>query len=523
MRKPHTDLSTSIESLKKAAEQFSPEKQAQFRSDLESLESELTDSNAVISALNERIASISANPVYRLALRAKRIAGTRLGSFLLDLRIYVKQLIRPFSSSDGYPFETMKILKPIPVRAEAHAYAPSKIKIHSTLVAPVKNEEEGIVRFMQSIEDQSYPPAEAIIVDGGSTDRTIAKMKQFAKASKVKFRIISIRSKSISQQRNLGAREANTEIIIFADAGCILDRDYCANMTGSLESFPDADLAGGIFYAADPKLEQFFVFRWNEMARWNQYLPAGKTMAVRKAQFLEAGGFPEHLPYAGEDYLFDVTFRQSSRRWIINRKAFVLWEIPTTWSDAVKKYHAYGKGDGQNGLGDYIHFRQMQSFRKTGTVSHDELGKALFEGYLEGRKERAAIEIEQRKIQGLVIVTADGLLTAGPNRRSKIRTVRKLTRNNFKVIYVASGKFRPAFPAFTSIDHSLAEFSTEETFSAEETAERYKGIMDRFSIIDLRKQKADQLMSGIERAMPGIQRVNKAEDLISGNSAVKEK
>ena len=415
----------------------------------------------------------------------RRLAGTTAGTFLLDCLSVVRQYRHGLSPSDGYPFETIKLLKPIPVDVEGKDYNPETITIAYTLVAPVKNEEAGIERFMRSIEAQLLQPAEAIIVDGGSTDRTVQVMRRVAKTSRVKFTIISIQSRSISTQRNLGAKKASTPVIVFADAGCVLDPRYAANLTGSLQSHPKADLAGGIFHATPEALKASFEFDWERLARWNSYLPAGKTMAVRREVFLAAGGFPEHLPYSGEDYLFDVTFRRSSRRWVIHKNAFVTWEIPATMASARKKYRSYGKGDGQNGLGDYIHYRQLREFTRTGSVSHDSLGRELFKGYLEGRKERAEIEIMKRKIAGVVIILADGLLTTSPKKKEKAACIASYIGKNIKVIYVADGRIRPSFPRYIDADLSMVELYTAGNFDQADIIKRYADLAGKISKVSI--------------------------------------
>jgi glycosyltransferase involved in cell wall biosynthesis len=447
--------------------------------------------------------TMRARIIRSLINRIRRLAGTRAGEFILDRVSCIRQLYHGTDPCGGYPFETIKLLKPIKVRLEAVTYPQDKA-LPYTLITPVKNEEDGIEAFMRSIEQQTLIPAEAILVDGGSTDSTVAIMKRYAKKSNIRFTILAIKSRSISEQRNLGAKRAKTGVIVFADAGCVLDKNYGVNLSGSLAAHPRAGLAGGIFFATPRTLAPRFEFSWESLARWNTYLPAGKCMALRRDIFLKAGGFPEHLPYSGEDYLFDVTIRRFCREWVINQNAFVTWEIPSSMTAAKKKYRSYGKGDGQNGLGDYIHFRQMREFMRTKKVTHDELGTELFKGYLEGRKERAGIEIERRGIKAVVILFADGLLTSAPHRQEKISYIRELTGQNIKVIYVAQGKLRPARPRFVDADMSLVELYSEKSFSPEEITHRYASFKGKIFTCSLSK-KEGACSEQLRKKIPGIE------------------
>ncbi|MGL4368157.1 MAG: glycosyltransferase family A protein, partial [Spirochaetota bacterium] len=400
-----------------------------------------------------------------------------------------------------YPMETISILKNIDVTVEKKDYDLSRTFAPYTMITPVKNEQDGVVDFMKSIDAQIYPPVESIIVDGGSTDGTVRLMQEYASRSKVRFRIMQIESTSISLQRNTALREASTEIIVCADAGCILDPRYGGNLAGSLAAHPDAQMAGGIFYAKNPRLEQFFIFSWDEIARWQDYLPAGKCMAIRREKALEIGGFPEQLPYAGEDYMFDIRYRQKSDHWVINTAASVIWDIPCSWESAVQKYHDYGKGDGQSGLGDYIHCRAYRTFQEGGPLPADPIARAQFEGYLEGRRERAEIEIKRRKIQSLAIVAGTGTYNT---RHEQIALIRALTAQNIKVIYIATGFLHTGKTMHHDIDYSLVEFyGASEKYPYE--CMNYREIADKVSFYPLcSKKDADEIELKLLKVFPDM-------------------
>ena len=48
-----------------------------------------------------------------------------------------------------------------------------------TVVIPVYNEEKSIARCLISLQGQTTKPIEIVVVDDGSTDRTVALVKKF--------------------------------------------------------------------------------------------------------------------------------------------------------------------------------------------------------------------------------------------------------------------------------------------------------------------------------------------------------
>ncbi len=57
--------------------------------------------------------------------------------------------------------------------AQTHALA-----TRISLVIPVRNEEDAIPPLIQSIRAQTRPPEEVLLVDGGSTDRTVGLSRE---------------------------------------------------------------------------------------------------------------------------------------------------------------------------------------------------------------------------------------------------------------------------------------------------------------------------------------------------------
>src|SRR5688572_23865701 len=106
-----------------------------------------------------------------------------------------------------------------------------------SLVVPVKNEELSLPGLIASINGQTRLPEEVIIVDGGSTDGTVAFMKHVA-ASDPRFRLIEAGEATPGRGRNVGAAAAQHEWIAFTDAGIRLEATWLERLTEVVERDP---------------------------------------------------------------------------------------------------------------------------------------------------------------------------------------------------------------------------------------------------------------------------------------------
>lgn len=85
-----------------------------------------------------------------------------------------------------------------------------------SIVIPTLDEEICLPQLLSDLSGQSWADFEVIHVDGGSSDKTLEKAKEWE--DKLNLRTISHDVKNVSAQRNRGASEANGDWIIFMDA-----------------------------------------------------------------------------------------------------------------------------------------------------------------------------------------------------------------------------------------------------------------------------------------------------------------
>ncbi|GAG59882.1 unnamed protein product, partial [marine sediment metagenome] len=113
-----------------------------------------------------------------------------------------------------------------------------------SIVVTVKNEGEEIENLLNSLFNQSLKAKEITIVDGGSTDNTVEKLKRF-KDKMPNLNIEIKRGFNISQGRNFAIKNCDTELIAVTDGGVELKQDWLENLFDSFKYNKDAEVVGG--------------------------------------------------------------------------------------------------------------------------------------------------------------------------------------------------------------------------------------------------------------------------------------
>ncbi|CAA0118238.1 Uncharacterised protein [Halioglobus japonicus] len=185
-----------------------------------------------------------------------------------------------------------------------------------SFVIPVLNEEahvEGLLRDLR----QRYPRSELIVVDGGSTDDTVAMALPLCDQ-------LLMGERGRARQMNLGGQVASSPYIFFLHADS-KPGVSAASLDACLSRFP---AWGFCRVRLSGKQLYFRVIEWfmNQRSRLSAVATGDQMMFVQKAVFEQTGGF-EEIPLM-EDVAFSKRLRQlsspvvipepvvtSSRRW----------------------------------------------------------------------------------------------------------------------------------------------------------------------------------------------------------------
>jgi poly-beta-1,6 N-acetyl-D-glucosamine synthase len=125
-----------------------------------------------------------------------------------------------------------------------------------SLIVPAFNEEITIKKTIQSLIELDYPNYEVLIIDDGSTDKTLEIAKRFA-SSEVK--VIHQKNQGKANALNNGIKNSNGEIIVTVDADTLLKKDSLRKISdrfinnnklgavaGNVKVIPENSLLNGI-------------------------------------------------------------------------------------------------------------------------------------------------------------------------------------------------------------------------------------------------------------------------------------
>lgn len=242
---------------------------------------------------------------------------------------------------------------------------PSRDPVKVTLISTLRNEAANAREWLESLLAGSRLPDEIVLVDGGSSDGTLEILQDFARHSLLPVEVISAPGANISRGRNLAIRRASHPLVACSDFGCILDRDWLKNLIAPFEADPDLDLSAGYYRVEGQglldRLAAHFFGIDPERVNPQEFLPSGRSVAMKKSLWEAAGGYPEWLSDAGEDTLFDLRAKAQPSCWAFTPGAVVTWRSPRSLRKLFKTYFRYSRGDGETGaLAHHYWYKTVQ-------------------------------------------------------------------------------------------------------------------------------------------------------------------
>lgn len=157
-----------------------------------------------------------------------------------------------------------------------------------SVIIPAHNEEDYLGATLDALNRQLSPPHEVLVVANGCTDRTIEVAQEKCD------RLVTLSQKNLGGARNLGARMASGELLVFLDADTILEpeglRVIAEEFTesyagGTLKGRPDSErFAYRLLYLLKNSINRFVTRNGS----------SGVIICWRK-HFTRVGGFDERL------------------------------------------------------------------------------------------------------------------------------------------------------------------------------------------------------------------------------------
>jgi glycosyltransferase involved in cell wall biosynthesis len=219
----------------------------------------------------------------------------------------------------------------------------------TSLIVTVRDEASSIDGLLESVRAQTRPPDEVVIVDGGSIDGTLEKLRAWS--ARLALRVIEAPGANISRGRNLAIQATTADLIAVTDAGVRLAPDWLARLCSSMTT--DIEVASG-FFGADPRsvferaLGATTLPNIEDIAP-DQFLPSSRSLLFRRSAWARVGGYPEWLDYC-EDLVFDLALKRAGASFAFVPEAIVHFRPRPSLKAFFRQYYLYARGDGKAGL-----------------------------------------------------------------------------------------------------------------------------------------------------------------------------
>lgn len=175
-----------------------------------------------------------------------------------------------------------------------------------SIITTSYNSQETIFETLKSVNSQSYNNIEHIIVDGGSSDRTLEIVDRFDHVAQ----IISERDSGVYEAMNKGIRAASGDIIGFLNSDdYFFSNDIMKEYAEGFRSLSNKIIFGDLqFISRDNKRR---IRSWVSSEFSNQkinfgWIPPHPTFYARKELFDNYGDFDESLRFAAD---YDLMIR----------------------------------------------------------------------------------------------------------------------------------------------------------------------------------------------------------------------
>ena len=208
-----------------------------------------------------------------------------------------------------------------------------------SVVIPLYNKEHQILKTLESVLRQSYTDYEIVIVNDGSTDQSVEKIKELTDP---RIRMIHQNNAGVSAARNRGIKESRGEYIAFLDADDEWKSNYLSSIADLINRHHDCDVFTVAYEFKDeygntkPSVircknlnnenclseNYFHIASISDAPLWTSAVVASKSSLI------ECGGFPEGVT-SGEDL---ITWAKLASGYKIARlnETLAVYYTPTT-------------------------------------------------------------------------------------------------------------------------------------------------------------------------------------------------
>ncbi|MCM8804957.1 MAG: glycosyltransferase [Candidatus Omnitrophica bacterium] len=215
--------------------------------------------------------------------------------------------------------------------------------VEVSLYIPCYNSEKYIDRCIQSVLNQTYPIKEILIIDDGSTDKTVKI------ASKYPVKIIRhLKNKGLAAARNTAFNMLNSEFIASLDSDCCPQKDWLEKLIRNFVSDKIAGVGGRLIEKNTKSLPD----KWRskhlsqdhgDKKIFNAFALPGCNCVFRKQVIIEIGGYNEKYKTNSEDTDICLRLKNNGYSLVYEPQAKVFHLRKDTVFSVARMYYGWGK------------------------------------------------------------------------------------------------------------------------------------------------------------------------------------
>jgi glycosyltransferase involved in cell wall biosynthesis len=210
------------------------------------------------------------------------------------------------------------------------------VKPFISVIVPLLNEEATIERLTRSLLEQDYPREryEILMVDGGSTDRTLEILRRTDADGRA--RILSNPRRTAPAALNVALAAARGEIVSRTDGHSFVAPDYLSRVAAVMEETGEAAVGGPVLMHADTPFRRALAEALNSKVgvgsapyrtlRRRAFVESLQTGSFRRQVLDAAGGFDESLAVV-EDLDMNTRIRKAGHRLVLD-PSIRFWYVP---------------------------------------------------------------------------------------------------------------------------------------------------------------------------------------------------
>ncbi len=232
-----------------------------------------------------------------------------------------------------------------------------------SLAVSTYNSDSTIVSCVESLIATDYSDKEIIIIDDGSTDKTLEILKGYP------VKVIPQNHQGVSAGRDLALRNASGEYILYTDSDCEVDRHWVREMLKPFENNDIGAVTGRTIFRTDSRCTSWIRSldiedRYSRRKTYTE-LANGTNCAFPRRLLLETGGFDPNWFHA-EDTEVSYRILQKNYRIYYQPSAIVRHVPEGNWRSYLRKRYR----------GTRAHLRMMPKYAKD-VVSDDFVSRKM--------------------------------------------------------------------------------------------------------------------------------------------------